>query len=170
MSMNAQATDRMMHVTDPVERSMLVATCLWGGQCYGPCPHHSASHQEVKEALDWLEQHPAEVRSWEERRAAGRAPLGLLIAGHAGELEGAFWECQTCGFRFDAVHTDPAGGYSCPACEATLLRELLSTLADAVRGSDHPTATAALVNERLRMWDEAAGVLAPPLDRTAAAT
>jgi len=166
--MNAQATERLMHVTDPVERSLLVATCLWGGQCYVPCPHHSASHQEVKEALDWLEQHPAEVRSWEERRAAGLSALGLLVAGHVGQVEASIWECQACGFRFDAVHTDPAGGFSCPACEATLLRELLSLLADAVRGSDYPAATAMLVKERLRMWDEATGLFDRPLDRTAA--
>ena len=168
--MNAQATDRLMHVTDPVERSLLVATCLWGGQCYGPCPHHSASQQEVKEALDWLERHPGEVRSWEERRAAGLSPLGLLVAGHAGEIDGSVWECQACGFRFDAAHVDPAGGYSCPACEATLLRELLSSLVGAVRANDYPTATAAMVEERLRMWDQAAGVLDPPLDRTATCT
>jgi hypothetical protein len=168
--MNGQATDRLMHVTDAVERSLLVARCLWGGQCYGPCPHHSASHQDVKEALDWLEQHPAEVRSWEERRAAGLAPLGLLVSGHVGELDGTIWECEACGFRFDAAHIDPAGGYSCPNCEAALLRELLSSLVDAVQGHDYPSATAAIVKERLRMWDSAAGVLDRPLDRTARCT
>jgi hypothetical protein len=32
------------------------------------------------------------------------------------------WECPDCCFGFDAMHTDPGGGYSCPECEVGQLR------------------------------------------------
>jgi hypothetical protein len=171
--MNTQTTTESLQVADAadaVERALLLATCLWGDRCYGPCPHHGATPQQVTEALHWLETHPAEVRAWEERRAAGLRPLGLLIAGHVGEVDGPFWECEACGFRFDVVHADSAGGHSCPNCEATLLRQLLRSLVDAVQGSDHPVATAAIAKERLRMWEAAAGSLDGSLDRMAGRT
>jgi hypothetical protein len=168
--MKIRTTTELKRGIDPVERALLLSTCLWGGQCYGPCPHHGADRHEVEEALEWLETHPVEVRAWEDRRAVGLRPLGLLVEGHVGETDGPFWECEACGFRFDAVHADAAGGHTCPNCEATLLRQLLSSLVDAVQRDDYPVATAAIVNERLRMWKAAAESLDASLDRIAEGT
>jgi rubrerythrin len=166
-SMNTQTTNEARQMTDAVERALLLATCLWGGQCYEPCPHHRASADEVKEALVWLETHPAEVRAWEERRAAGLPALGLLVGGHVGQVDGPFWECEACGFRFDAVHADPAGGHTCPNCEATLLRQLLGSLVGAIQHNEYPLARVAIIKERLRMWDATAGSTDNSLDRIA---
>jgi hypothetical protein len=33
------------------------------------------------------------------------------------ETTTALWSCPDCAFTFDAMHTDPDGGYTCPACE-----------------------------------------------------
>lgn len=35
------------------------------------------------------------------------------------------WGCPDCGFSFDAVHEDEGGGYSCPACAETKLRDAM---------------------------------------------
>lgn len=32
--------------------------------------------------------------------------------------------CPDCAFTFDATHTDPEGGYSCPCCEEARLRRI----------------------------------------------
>lgn len=142
-------------VADSVDQALLVATCLWDDQCYGPCPHHSATPEEVAEARDWLESHRPEVRAWAEERTSGGSPLGLLVQGHVGDADGPFWECEGCGFRFDLVHADPGGSRSCPNCEAMLLRQLLSAVTNAVLDDDHPVSNAAIAQERLRMWDTA---------------
>lgn len=44
---------------------------------------------------------------------------------HNEELDGGWYResnvdcvvCPSCAFTFDAVHSDPDGGYSCPLCE-----------------------------------------------------
>jgi hypothetical protein len=168
MFMNTQTANEELQLGDPVEQALLLATCLWGGYCYEPCPHHGATREEVEAALEWLQTHPEELRVWEERRANGLPPLGLLVTGHLGHADGPFWECEACGFRFDAVHADPDGSHSCPSCEATLLRELLGTLVQAVERDDRPAARAAIAKERLRMWDAVdGGSLDSSLDRIA---
>jgi hypothetical protein len=40
------------------------------------------------------------------------------------------WVCPDCAFAFDAVHTDPDGGYSCPACAELVLLDRLRALTD----------------------------------------
>ena len=89
-------------VADRVDRALLVATRLWDDQCYGPRPHHSATPD------------PVVPRCWRGRNrlAAGDRPLGLLVQGHVGEADGPFWECESCGFRFDAMHADTGGSRS----------------------------------------------------------
>ncbi len=153
--MRLQTAGESLTLMDPVERALLVATCLWGGHCYEPCPHHAATREEVESALDWLDAHSDDIRAWEERRATGLSPLGLIASGHVGQLDGPFWECETCGFRFDAVHTDHDASYSCPACEAALLRQLLDSIIEAIGRDDRPAAWAAIARERLRMWEAA---------------
>lgn len=153
--MQARMAKQGAFVADSVDQALLIATCLWDEQCYGPCPHHSAGPEDVAEALYWLESHPAEVRVWAQGRASGDRPLGLLLQGHSGEADGPFWECDACGFRFDLGHSEPGGGRSCPNCEAVLLRRLLHAVIDAVLTEDHPVGTTAISQERLRMWDAA---------------
>ena len=57
---------------------------------------------------------------------------GTIEEGYIGTQ---LWECDDCGFRFDASHAEEDGSYSCPCCEVAQLRHAAHNLLTAIPGS-----------------------------------